>query len=258
MSFKTILSKFLLTILTVGMPFLAWASIAVGSGTNTIPETKCEEFLHVSQPSLVSDPHVVSIPLYRDNDGYMGYEFLQLEHATEKDPESFRQFINNRLNASGPQEVGQLVAYASGRETQPSEQEIEVAFRESIPAPFFEDEWNYIRSVLKDASRRNYKFRKISYFIRTELTENRFAEGHNHAGTRTIEYARARLGSNTEVDSLNRRNPEYINNEDYIGVKGSNSVLVFGDVWHRTPRDHSNDNMADRKPRLYTLLTLYL
>ncbi|MGE0632519.1 MAG: hypothetical protein AB7O96_08935 [Pseudobdellovibrionaceae bacterium] len=93
----------------------------------------------------------------------------------------------------------------------------------------------------------------LSFFsiaIRTDIYRNNFDNGHNHAHVGDLNYARAEIGRNTGLDSKNRYAPREIQEQDYISGTGPQSVLVFGDVWHRSPR------LQPGEPRLYILIEL--
>ena len=86
--------------------------------------------------------------------------------------------------------------------------------------------------------------------MRTEAHPGGFPEGHNHGHAGDINYARAEIGRNTDIDSSNRFEPKNISDSDYFSIPDPEAVLVFGDVWHRTP--HLKENEA----RLYILIEL--
>lgn len=229
----------------------------------------CERWLMISafenielpvltKGSLVPDGRLKSIPLHFQSGGYMGYEFLRYNppRAYFNDSEGLRHYLINppyhleKGLQEGP-ERGQLSVFIKNKDKQPSENEVREAVKRALPSRFFDSEWAYIRTVYEDAVHRGHNFNTINIEFRTEGPA--FEGGHNHQHFGDLTYSRAKIGRNTEVDSLNRYDPSphEIQEHHYIKIEDENEVAVFGDVWHRTPPPVNNQF----RPRQITIIS---
>ncbi len=234
------------------------------TSTNVALAMSCKDvFTRATQHSLSVDSRYPQIKLYQDryhykghymNDVMMGYEYLK-SGPIFQNPNAFREYINEnptpRKSEMEEKFLGPSLGHISfevGREKlwelqevnpkakvpAPKSAEIFAELKKYVPRPFFEELKSYIELVLNDARKRNYDFSVFTMTMRTEEYPDGFREGHNH-GTGDLNYARAEIGPNTEIDLLNRQKPETILNEDYISVNSSETTAIFGGVWHRTP-----------------------
>jgi len=215
----------------------------------------CNGNLSTAVPkSLVPDTQRKSIPLFLENAGYMGYEFMQYNPPEKENLDNFRQWLNNppkRSTLTLP-ENGLIDLRVTGkRGLAPTEEDIESVLKKAIPSRFVKVNFNFVKSAYMDCLSRGYPVRSINISFRTEKSGG-FGEGHNHLHDGAINYSRAAIGRNTEVDSHNRFQPSTISDSDYIKTEDPSSVLIFGDIWHRTPPQIS------LAPRQFTIVSCWM
>jgi hypothetical protein len=242
------LLKVLAAVFCLGVPLL---NSSISNGATLSCATV---FSSQRSTRLKADERFPQIPLYRENGAYMGYEFVE-SGPVFKDPNALREYINQNpgprksqidFDFLGPNH-GQI-DFEVGREAipesldrpglplaQPTREEIFRTIRRYIPPEFASELIAYVDKILADAHQRGHRFHVFTFALRTEKYPHGFLNGHNHRHAGDLNYAKAEMGANTQIDSKNRFAPESIFEEDYISSHDRDTVAVFGDVWHRSP-----------------------
>lgn len=146
--------------------------------------------------------------------------------------------------------MGEKYLFLTGSDLTTSDyvaQEIQKEFPQEISNPLIQ----YVNLVVEDAAQRKHQFSKMVLALRTERHPLGFPKGHSHSGG-DLNYAIAPIGANTDVDLKNRfiEIQVHLPEQDYYTTASPQQVLVFGGVWHRTPR------LTPGEPRLYVLIEL--
>lgn len=193
----------------------------------------------MSSQYLIPDVKMQSVPLEKLNGGYMGYEFFRMAPLFSE-PGKVREFVNNSSRKSTQ---GELVIELNNRDPftneptgQPiTQKEILAQIRAAIPDSFRKPLEDYVKAVLFDAKRRNHVFYTFTLRIRTEEFKYFVNGGHNHNHAGDLVYSRDEIGPNLEFDRLNRFDPDFVDESEYVKNSDRSLVVVIGDVWHRSP-----------------------
>lgn len=184
-----------------------------------------------------------------------GYEGMKVSRPIFRNPEAVRLFVNK---SSASAEIGEMSVDVrrdahlerEKRTRRPLEMwEVSEAINAEFPVDIAQDLVAYVASIFEDAKARSYPFSKLGLAIRTELFQRPFLAGHSHIGG-DLNYASAPIGRNTEIDLKGRffelfaQLPE----SDYFSTNHPDQVLVFGAVWHRSPK------LVPGETRLYVIV----
>ena len=201
------LSK-LLTVVSLILPFHIKSQASNSMSCKTLFTDDRSQIVRESPPQ---------IRLFKDRGGYMGYEFLK-RGPIFRDPQKMRRFINEDPTLLEdiwyPEDNTGQISLSLGRDAnekildqQLLNEDIFNEIRKHIPEPFYGELATYVEAILENAQSRGHRFSVFDMVLRTEAHTWGFPRGHNHMHSGDLNYAKAEIGPNTEIDLQNRYFP---------------------------------------------------